>query len=335
MVRVTLRAALVFAMALALSACILALSPFPLTLTQIVARKDLTGMIPAGSGSDYTPYTIRAGMAPATKDFVVLCSGNISDDPPVIILDSDLNLVQAYSASQVLGWGGLFSSQLLVDDGGYVVMSYFGLSVSNLTTVPTVTPTELLSSAIAMPSFSSTYGCDDYINFQASGGILSYVHWKSHWTVTGTNTPIALGGSSSAQYSVLAVFNIQDTNPGQVILVLGSNSTIWLVSIPLIDFYNDTVGVSVGGTVFGYPNTSIPNIDSSSIGFAGNCLVAYSYDTQTLNRYSLTPPFTIIDKLPVSKRATMQKDSYMQAGGFSVTFDPGTLQLTKIANWWN
>ena len=180
MVRVTLRAALVCAMALALSACILALSPFPLTLTQIVARKDLTGMIPAGSGSDYTPYAIRAGMAPATKDFVVLCSGNISDDPPVIILDSNLNLVQAYSASQLSGWGGLVGSQLLVDDGGYVVMSNFGLSVSNLTTVPTISPTEVPPTAVARPSFSSTYGYDDYVNFQASSGTLSYVHWKSH-----------------------------------------------------------------------------------------------------------------------------------------------------------
>ena len=70
------------------------------------------------------------------------------------------------------------------------------------------------------------------------------------------------------------------------------------------DFHDDQVAVSVGSSFSGYPNASFSNLDSWSIGFACNCLVKHSSnDTKTLNRYSLTAPFDLLDKLPAGNPA--------------------------------
>ena len=75
------------------------------------------------------------------------------------------------------------------------------------------------------------------------------------------------------------------------------------------------------------------NLESTSIGFASNCLVAYSEDSKTLNRYDLS--FNTIDKTTFGHPRDRQLlFSYRQQGGFFVTFDQSTLQLTKYATWW-
>jgi hypothetical protein len=83
-----------------------------------------------------------------------------------------------------------------------------------------------------------------------------------------------------------------------------------------------------------YPNASYNNVDSSSVVFAGDCLVAYSYDSRALVRYSLTPPFKEISQLPVGQNVHPLSYASKADGSYSVQFDQTTRVLTKVAKWW-
>ncbi len=58
MVRNLVRLLVTAAVALSLASCFFALTAFPPTLTQVLARADLSSVIPAGAGSQYQPYIV-------------------------------------------------------------------------------------------------------------------------------------------------------------------------------------------------------------------------------------------------------------------------------------
>jgi hypothetical protein len=163
---------------------------------------------------------------------------------------------------------------------------------------------------------------------------LTYTHVTSPWSGGKySQLSVPLGGASGIQYYPQGAFNVDDNiSTGQVVLVFNTNSgsSTYFVSVPLEAFHSNAVRTILSS---GYSPTTISNLESSSIGFAGNCLVAYSYDSQTLNRYDLS--FNLIDQVTFSQLHNEQlMFSYRQSGGFFVTFDPSTLQLTKYATWW-
>jgi hypothetical protein len=329
MVKIAARVGILLAI-LSLHACVFYLSPFSQTLTQMTAKRDLTGIITAGEGNNYQPFVVTTG----GQDFVILTTGNISLEPQVIILDANLNMIQAFSSSQLLGWGAYSGYWVMIDDGGYPVIGNYEFAASSLASVPAQNPFNLIPAALNRPSFSSASGIENYINFQLSGVDFQYTHISSHWTATTATTyDIPIGGPSGLN-GVQTAFNAVDNFlAGQVVLVLNAGPTAYFLSVPLSDFHSNIVGTNVGGSLFGYPSKAMSNLESTSIGFAGNCLVAYSYDTQTINRYDLS--FNLIDTTTFTHPSNQQLEfSYKSIGGFFVTYNPSTLQLVKYATWW-
>jgi hypothetical protein len=337
MVRIVARCVAVLALVLPLASCIFFASAFPPTLAQIVARTDLSTVIPAGSGSNYQVYCVTVTAAPP-GEFVLLMNRNVASDPVVVVLDSSLNLIQTYNFLLLNGpgWGnGSFSgNSLMADANGNVEIGTLGFSADELRNV-LWSPSWTANPPVSGPSFSSPSAGRNDINFHInSGNMLGYddrfAGWGLHFGASCVITAVP-----GVQFEVAGVFNIDDASAGgSVILVLRENngSTAHVVAIPRSDI--TTNGGVVSPILDNYPNESFNNVDSSSIVFAGDCLVAYSYDSHALIRYALTPPFKEISRLPVGQNVHPLTYASTADGSYSVQFDQTTRVLTKVAKWW-
>ena len=132
----------------------------------------------------------------------------------------------------------------------------------------------------------------------------------------------------------MGVYNADDTpTAGKVILLLNesNNAALHIVAIPLVDVLSNTLQSPI---LDRYPNATYTNVDSFSVGFAGDSLVAYSYDSHALVRYSLSPPFGVISQLSVGQNVHPIAYGYKADGSYSVQFDQTTRVLTKVVKWW-
>jgi hypothetical protein len=317
---------------LPLSACIFVLSPFPATLSQVVAKTDLSSLIPAGSGNGYRPFIV----SPTGGEFVLLMS--YGSDPVVIVMDSNLAFIQSYTLGQLQT---LYTSY---DPGGHLAMtnaegnaeiSNVAFSAMDLSSVG-AGPSWVGNATLLSPGFGSPTAQKDVIDFDAAAGnSLGYVIWPWFYP-PGTDIPcgVTLINASGGSYQVEAVFDVDDTpSAGEVVLVLsdnGNSSHVTLVAIPLYDILNGSVASPL---LSNYASKTLSNIASSSIGFAGDCIVAYSQDSGSLKRYSLST-FEEISSLPVGEVSYRIQYAYNASGGYSVVYDPDARTITKVANWW-
>ena len=337
MVRILTRLLATLALVLPLASCIFVLSVFPPTLSQVVARADLSGTIPAGAGSQYRVYVVT----PTGGDFVILMNRNSSMDPAAVVMDSNLQLIQTYTAFQLNGWGITNGSTLMTDASGNVALRDHWFGASDLTTI-NHNPSGTLGGAILFdPGFCSPYWQKNDVNFQMTGGnTLTYTQYQ-WWGLPPdfTSSPIQINGAGG-NYRVAAVYNVDDTpSAGKVVLVLSeqnNSSNVTLVAIPLADVVHASplLPTVASPLLNNYPYKVLTNINSSSIGFAGDSLVAFSYDSHSLKRYSLTPPFNEIGSIPMGKSNDQLQYAYRMTGGYSVVYDEETRKLTKVANWW-
>ncbi|MGA2481447.1 MAG: hypothetical protein ABSG63_22140, partial [Spirochaetia bacterium] len=317
---------------LPLSSCIFFFSAFSPLLTQVVARTDLSSVIPSGAAKDYAVYCVTA-YAPPQGEFVLLMNRNASVDPRVIVLDSSLNLIQTYTSAQLNGWGAFSGSTIMEEADQNIEIGNFGFSATNLLTVG-ASPSWNANQSVFGPSFSSPLRQKNVINFQVTGvNVLTYSQWQ-WWTTNNFNAAVAIKSTADTQFQVDAVYNIEDSlSAGRVILVLGEqgSSTMHIVALPLAAVCTNTL---LPALFDNYPHASYSNLDSSSVGFAGDCLVAYSYQDHALVRYSLTPPFGVLSTLPVGQGAHQITYAYKADGSYSVQLDQSTRMLTKVARWW-
>jgi hypothetical protein len=163
------------------------------------------------------------------------------------------------------------------------------------------------------------------------------LNYGDYWSGWGFHfgASLVITDTPDVQFEVAGVYNIDDASAGgSVIVVLRkqNSSKIHFVAIPRSDIL--TNGGVQTPILDKYPNASCNNVDSSSIGFAGDCLVAYSYDSHALVRYQLTPPFKEISRLPVGQNVHPLTYAYTADGSYSVQFDQTMRILTKVAKWW-
>jgi hypothetical protein len=335
MVKTLGRALAILCLVLPLSSCIFFFSAFSPLLTQVVARADLSSVIPAGAAKDYDVYCVTA-YAPPQGEFVLLMNRSASVDPRVIVLDSGLNLIQTYTSAQLNGWGAFSGSTIIEQADQNIEIGNFGFSATNLLTVG-ASPSWNANQSVFGPSFSSPLRQKNDINFQVTGGnVLTYSQWQ-WWTTNDfilSPPSVAIKSTADTQFQVERVFNIEDsTSAGRVILVLGeqNSSAVHFVALPLNAVCTNTL---LPALFDNYPHASYSNLDSSSVGFAGDCLVAYSYQDHALVRYSLTPPFGVLSTLPVGQGAHQITYAYKADGSYSVQLDQSTRMLTKVARWW-
>jgi hypothetical protein len=331
MVRTLARALAILFFVLPLASCIFFFSAFSPLLTQVVARTDLSSTIPAGAAKDYEAYCVTA-YAPPPGEFVLLMNRNASVDPRVIVMDADLHIIQSYTSAQLSGWGAFSGSIIMEQADQNIEIGNFGFSATNLRSIGS-NPSWNANQPVFGPSFSSPLRQKNDINFQVTGGnLLTYSQWQ-WWATNDFNASIAIKSTPDTQFQVVGVYNIEDSlSAGRVILVLGEqgSSTMHIVALPLAAVCANSLTPALFDN---YPHASYANMDTSSVGFAGDSIVAYSYDERALVRYFLTPPFGVISKLPVGQE-TQLTYGYKADGSYSVQLDQGTRMLTKVAKWW-
>jgi hypothetical protein len=327
MVRTLGRSFAAVVIVLSLASCFFTQSAFSPLLTQVLARADLSATIPAGAGSQYQAYIVT----PSGGEFVILLNTVGSTDPAAVILDSNLRLIQTYTQAQFTAWSIAAGSSLMTDAAGNVALKDHYFRASDLTTINQA-PSGAMPAGIAISgaSFSSPAALDNDINFQVAGGNLNYAQYTSVWA----NNPGAVPVLGVGNYNVVAAYDVDDTPAaGEVLLVLNdsSNST-YLVAVPLLNIQSQTM--APGNILSNYPSTTLSNVASWSIGFAGDSLVVYNYSSNSLIRYSVKPPFSQLGSLAVGNLGNNLQYVYRTSGGYSVQYNQTARSLTKVANWW-
>lgn len=332
MVKTLVRLLATAAIVLSLASCFFALSAFPPTLSQIVARADLSGTIPAGAGSLYQVYIVT----PTGGEFVILLNTSGSMDPAAVIMDSNLHLIQTYTLAQYGTWGITSGSTLMTDATGNVALRDHYFTASDLATMNQPPSGTLSGASLNGPALSSPAASLNDVNFQVAAGNLTYIQYNSSWGLPFASGPFQVS-SSGGNYQLIAVYNIDDTPAaGEVVLVLGDmGNNIYFVAIPLFNILANSV---VPPILSNYPYVTLANISNSSIGFAGDSLVAYNYNSNSLIRYSAKPPFNQLSSLSLGNNSGKNNGNlqyaYKMTGGYSVIFDQVARKLTKVANWW-
>jgi len=330
MVRHAWHAAAAAALTLPLSACVFFLSPFPATLSQVVAKTDLSSVIPAADADSYQPCVLT----PTGGDFVVLMKPNSSTDPCALVLDSDLHLIQSYTHSQLaLSGGGGFA---ITDASGDAALG--GVSFTTSALAQGLAPSGSLNGTrLSAPSFSSPNAGKNDVNFPYSGSTITYQQYSLWSSTPDSPTHTAQVDAAGNSYQVEGVYNVDDTPAaGSVVLVLseqGDSSHVTFVRIPLYDLTTSATGFPKSPLLSNYTWKSYDSVPSSSIGFAGDCMVGYSENDRALNRYSLSN-FDVIQSLPIGSSDYRLQYAYRPSGGYAVIYDPTARTLTKVANWW-
>jgi hypothetical protein len=303
------------------------MSVFPSTLSQVLAVADLSATIPAGSGPQYNVSVVT----PTGGEFVILMNRSFGTDPAAVIMDSNLKLIQTYTTAQLNGWGIVNGQNVFTDAARNVALRDHWFTAFWLSTV-NAPPSGPTNTPLFGASFSSPAALINEANFQIAGNNLTYTQYDSSWGLPAGRGPFTVN-VAGGNYYLNAVFNVDDTpTAGEVVLVLSdSSNSFYFVAIPLFNILNNSV---VPPLFSNYPYTTLKNIDSSSIGFAGDSLVAYSYDSNSLKRYSLTPPFKEAGSVSVAKNNSRLQYAYKMTGGYSVVYDEDARSLTKVANWW-
>jgi len=331
MVRTLARLLATVAILQPLTSCFLTLTAFPPTLSQVLARADLSSVIPAGAGSQYQAFIVT----PTGGEFVILLNTSGSMDPGAIVLDSNLKTIETYTLAQLTAWGVTPGGTLLTDAAGNVAFNNKYFSAAELASGNNPGPSGV-SAALNGPCFSSPAASSNNVDFQVSGGNLSYNQYNSAWGGPVPRGPFQVS-STGANYQIVAVYDVDDTpSAGEVVLVLSdSGNSLYLVAIPLLNILSGGITPAI---LSNYPSTTLSNISNSSIGFAGDSLVAYSYNSNSLVRYSVKPPFNQISSLFIGNNSGNSNGNlqyvYKMTGGYSVVYDQAARKLTKVANWW-
>jgi len=334
MVKRLLRTLAAAALVLPLTACIFVLSPFPSTLSQVVAKADVSSVVPAANAGNYQPCVLT----PTGGEFVVLMNRTMGMDPVAVILDSNLNLIQTYTNTQASGWsaGWTGGSVAMTDAAGRAAIGSVWFSAYYLGYVGAPPSGNLGSARLYAPSFPSPNAQTDDVNFNFTAGSISYQQYDWMWSSL-IFTRIVQVDTAGNSYQVQAVYNVDDTpSAGAVVMVLTeptNSSHVTFVRIPLADLTGIPTASLKNPLLSYYTWKSYDSVPSSSIGFAGDCMVGYDQSSRTLNRYSLST-FDVIQSLPIGNSDYRLQYAYQPAGKYAVIYDPSARTITKVARWW-
>ncbi|HTO23810.1 MAG TPA: hypothetical protein VMQ10_15155 [Spirochaetia bacterium] len=317
------------ALVLPLTTCVFFLSPFPGTLSQVVAKADVSALIPAADADSYQPCVLT----PTGGDYVVLVKQYSSADPCALVFDSSLNFIQSYTHSQLgISGGGAFA---MTDASGNAAMGGAAFTASDLAQGAGASASSPLVQ-LSAPGFSSPNALKNDVNFPLNGSTITYQQFSS-WISADSPPHTAQVDAAGNSYQVVGVYNVDDTPAaGAVVLVLSqqnNSSNVTFVRIPLYDLTASITNSLKSPLLSNYTWKNYDNVPASSIGFAGDCMVGYSESNRALNRYSLSN-FEVIQSLPIGNSDYHLQYAYKPTGGYSVVYDPTARTLTKVANWW-
>ena len=152
-------------MVVPLASCVFVLSVFPATLSQVVARNDLSAVVPASQASSYRPFIVT----PSGGEFVLLVNANSAAGPLLVVMDSNLMLIQTYTAPTLTPLGYTGGSTVMTDSNqdaivGSIVFAAPELAAGGLPAGGGIGTT------LNGPSFGSPNGLINEANFSVTGG---------------------------------------------------------------------------------------------------------------------------------------------------------------------
>jgi hypothetical protein len=288
------------------------------------AQADLSGMIPSGDGDSYHVRVAESG----GYGYVVVI-GNQSSGSVAFIYDLNLNLLKTISVTAGNG--------VVVDTAGNIAIG------SQLLTPGTLAPSSVLLNGFFINSINTNSGdaggVDGFINSSPSVVVnLSYNGESSilsgtACSVTSTWTQSSLMGTALST----TIFNLQvsallDDGVGtdNLIAVLrtsggNNNNNITCYFVPV------SKATLSGGPIETSPSRA--NLESSSLGFANGCIMAYDLSSASFVRINPTDG-SIQSSFYSATDPSNTTFAYRVHGGSFYGFDQKSRILTEYGAWW-
>jgi hypothetical protein len=328
---------------LALSSCgILTSSFFPEDLMQVSARKDLSDEIPKEAAN----YFVLSAVTANGVEYVVLASNIAYDGVHVIFMDSGLNVVSAFTYSELsapaISTEPFQGNRAFADSNtpSRVVMgnrwfrpstSGFILETQPGMTTPANAPNNYWGSGFGTPNYN--------VAKLVAGTTLSYYLWLSNWSAAPTQYSVTIN-TGAGSYNLIGVF--PDPTLDKVVLVFRNDTVLYddFLVIPRSDFVLGGTLTTTVDTIFNlYAGSHItrPRSEQNVIGYAQNGMIAFSPSggdekSGDMVRFDLNGN-PLSGSLHIEKLEETQ-NAYPVAGGHYYSFNRKTRVVTKLNAWW-
>jgi hypothetical protein len=332
------------ALLLPLVSCqVLFMGIFPSTVGQMSARADLTAVVPAGPASGFTLTTVTAN----SFEYVLLFTASPFDNSQVhlVVLDPHLKVLNQFTQNALYALSGstayLGGTAAMVDVNDKVVVGNFRfLADTSGLSFAAVNPVALYSPSVrGRPQYTR-----NEVNFQLSGGLLTYNEYSSGWSFNGTRGNIPIGVPSpppQAQLNLLDVMTDPNSavEPDLFLFQDGGSQRTYFLQVPKSDINSDLGAViPPAPDLFTYAAANYPplvvksNLSMNGIGFSRAGIVAYDQGANALVHFTLDAPDSV-SSLPLKSVSGLQVAAGMD-GTYCVVWDPNTRSLTRYEQWW-
>lgn len=318
-----------------LTACgFLSLSAFPGSASQIMTRRDLSASVsPAASGT-FNLFSVTAG----GSEFVLLFTDSPADpgSPHLLVMDANLSLLDSFSLNDLAAAAGsFFGSVALRDCNGFVAVgnllftpSPAGLTLSATQSVDLIQPTVTVE---PVDVFNEA-------NFRTSAGKLEYDEYDSNWATTSTPSDFPLGTPApvpSSPLRVAGVFTDPDSSTADIVLVFADDASRRHYFVPVtkndVNLHFQSPFVSIFTSYPAYAVAS--DLSSSSIGYSRDGMVAYNYQSRSLERFTLSAPGSAAS-ISFGDWNEQMRLACQISGSSVYVWDPSHRTLTRYAKWW-
>lgn len=297
-------------------------SVFPATATLAKAQANLSGKIPAGSGSSFSVRVVESG----SYGYVVVIGNLASTGNTAFFYDLNLNPVATFTS---LAAGG----GVMTDANDNIALGAQLLS-SNLQSSTQYPPNVVSNGNLGIDGFV-VQGTDNVTDISImNGNVLGDTYVNASWGNIASVTPPTSSPISNVFSSLYIEAIFDDGNPqGNVILVIsptsgGNNVTSYFVTLPKTDFTPTTY---TQGILDSSPQRS--NLETQSFGFAQGSVFAYDKDSSSFVRINPATGATQ-SSFYSGTDPSQTKYAYLISGGTFYGFDTTARVLTKYTAWW-
>jgi hypothetical protein len=312
-------------------------SAFPQSLTQVIARQDLSSDISPSASQGFNLFAVEAG----GFQYVLLFTDSSADNgrPHLIVMSSQLDVLNRFSLGDLNTLGGPFHGSIALKDcndrvavGNFLFdpsaggLSFFGTHPWDLRQ-----PTMMVMTVPGSPWIEG--------NFRTSAGTLVYDEYDSGWTDTFTPSGFLIGTPTpppSSPLQVAAAFTDPDSLTADVVLVFSDGPSDRQYFPPVLKTDIDLPFPGLGaGSIFGsYPVYAVKtNLASSSIGYSRQGMVVYDFQSGALKRFTLGSPAAEVS-MSFGRWKEGMRLACQLSGESVYVWDPSECTVTRYARWW-
>lgn len=314
-------------------------SPFPATLPQTMAQRDLSAYITDTTLDKFQPFVLESG----TTRLILLVGGfpYPNDKPWLFILKEDLSLAQnPFTLGELNTIASPFNgTRAMIDVNGNVVVGTAVFTIAGDTIVPlgnTGGMGGLNSWGFPVVSFGG-----NTVNVRSTGLMLEWDRYLATWASAG---PMSCNLRPTASSSLWLQNVLADPDPASTSVILvfsgdkdsaSGDSLTHFVKVPRADFGGGMQPNFMDAPLL-YPTVTKTKVDGWRVGCTVDGIVAYDSQKQDYIKFAFDAPDTV-ERLHVGNtgddRDTV-KVAWSFSGGYTCAYDPRTRTLSKAANWW-